>query len=95
MYGETFRATTRHNHKSSDMQSKKISNDQELRPFEKGKYLRNIYFAWINYFGFCSCSVEDFKTSEAQVRPRYLDPHAVFLTHCAISYQDRLENANI
>ena len=30
MYGETFRATTRHNHKSSDMQSKKISNNQEL-----------------------------------------------------------------
>ena len=28
--GRLFRATTRHNHKSSDMQSKKISNDQEL-----------------------------------------------------------------
>ena len=28
--GRIFRATTRHNHKSSDMQSKKISNDQEL-----------------------------------------------------------------
>ena len=28
--GILFRATTRHNHKSSDMQSKKISNDQEL-----------------------------------------------------------------
>ena len=28
--GRLFRATIRHNHKSSDMQSKKISNDQEL-----------------------------------------------------------------
>ena len=28
--GRLFRATTRHNHKSSDMQSKMISNDQEL-----------------------------------------------------------------
>ena len=28
--GRLFRATKRHNHKSSDMQSKKISNDQEL-----------------------------------------------------------------
>ena len=51
---------------------------------------------------FYNCSIEDFKTSEAHVwvgvkipRPLYLDPHPVFLTHCAISYQDRLENANI
>ena len=28
--GRLFRATTRHNHKSSDMQSKTISKDQEL-----------------------------------------------------------------
>ena len=28
--GRRFRAATRHNHKSSDMQSKKISNEQEL-----------------------------------------------------------------
>ena len=28
--GRLFRAATRHNHKSSDMQSKKISNDQEV-----------------------------------------------------------------
>ena len=27
--------------------------------------------------------------------PGHLDPHPVFLTHCVISYQDRLENANI
>ena len=53
----------------------------------------------LNYFGF---TIEDFKTSEAQVwvgvkipRPQYLDPHPVFLTHCVISYQDCLENANI
>ena len=56
----------------------------------------------LNYIGFYNYSVEDFKISEAQVwlgvkipRPRYLDPHPVFLTDCAISYQDRLENANI
>ena len=29
--GRLFRATTQHNDKSSDMQSEKISNDQELR----------------------------------------------------------------
>ena len=58
------------------------------------------YYA--NYIGFYSYSVEDFKTSEAQVwvgvkihRPQYLDPHPVFLTDCAISYQDRLKKANI
>ena len=28
--GRLFRAATRHNHKSSDIQSKKISNDQEV-----------------------------------------------------------------
>ena len=28
--GRRFSAATRHNHKSSDMQSKKISNDQEM-----------------------------------------------------------------
>ena len=28
-------------------------------------------------------------------RPRYLDPHPVFPTYCVISYQDRLENANV
>ena len=28
-------------------------------------------------------------------RPRYLDPHLVFLTDCAISYQDRLKKTNI
>ena len=51
---------------------------------------------------FYSCSGVDFRTSEAQVwvgvnipRPRYLDPHPVFLTDCASSYQDRLENENI
>ena len=51
---------------------------------------------------FYNCSVEAFKTSEAQVwvgvkipRPQYLDPHPIFLTDCAISYQDRLEKANI
>ena len=56
----------------------------------------------LNYIGFYNYSVEDFKISETQVwvgvkipRPRYLDPHHVFLTDCAISYQDRLENANI
>ena len=56
----------------------------------------------LNYIGFYNYSVEDFKISEAQVRlgvkiprSRYLDPHPVFLTDCAISYQDRLENANI
>ena len=27
-------------------------------------------------------------------RPRYLDPHAAFLTDCVISYQDRLKKAN-
>ena len=27
-------------------------------------------------------------------RPRYFDPHPVFLTDCAINYQDRLVNAN-
>ena len=49
----------------------------------------------LNYIGFYNYSVEDFKTSEAQVwlgvkihRPWYLDPHPVFLTDCAISYQD-------
>ena len=66
---------------------------------KKGKYLRNTYFAKLLWF--YNCSIEDFKTSEAQVwvgvkipRPRYLDPHPVFLTR-AISYQDHLENANI
>ena len=56
----------------------------------------------LNYIGFFNYSVDDFKTSEALVwvgvkipRPRYLDPHPVFLTHCAISYQDRLKKANI
>ena len=56
----------------------------------------------LNYIVFYNYSVEDFKISEAQVwvgvkipRPRYLDPYPVFLTDCAISYQDRLENANI
>ena len=56
----------------------------------------------LNYIGFYNDSVEDFKTSEAQVwvgvkihRPRYLDPHPVFLTDCAISYQDCLKKANI
>ena len=46
--------------------------------------------------------IEEFKTSEAQVwvaikipKPRYRDPYPVFLTNCAISFQDRLENANI
>ena len=70
------------------------------RPFEKGKYLRNTYYAKLHWF--YNSSVEDFKTSEAQVSmgvkipwPRYLDPHPVFLTHCAISYQDRLKKANI
>ena len=70
------------------------------RPFEKGKYLRNNYHAKLHWF--YNYSSEDFRTSEAQVwvgvkipRPRYLDPHPVFLTHCVISYQDRLENANI
>ena len=49
------------------------------RPFEKGKYLRNIYFAKLLWF--YNYSIEDFKTSEAQIwvgamiaRPRYLDP---------------------
>ena len=44
-----------------------------------------------------NCSIENFKTSEAQVwvrvkipMPRYLDPHPVFLTDCVISYQDCL-----
>ena len=56
----------------------------------------------LNYIGFYNYSVEDFKTSEAQVlvgvkipRPRYLDPHPVFLTDCVISYQDNLKKANI
>ena len=56
----------------------------------------------LNYFGFYNYSVEDFKTSEAQVwvgvklpRPRYLDPHRVFLIDCVISYQDHLKKANI
>ena len=33
--GRLFRATTRHKHKSCDMQSKKISNDQELIQSDK------------------------------------------------------------
>ena len=56
----------------------------------------------LNYFGFYNYSDEDFNTSEAQVwvgvkiaRPRYLDPHPVFLTDCVISYQDNLKKANI
>ena len=56
----------------------------------------------LNYIDFYNYSVEDFKTSGAQVwvgvkihRLRYLDPHLVFLTDCAISYQDRLKMANI
>ena len=56
----------------------------------------------LNYISFYNYSVEDFKISEAQVwvgvkipRPRYLDPHPVFLTDCAISYQDNLKKANI
>ena len=60
--------------------------------FEKGKYLRNNYYTKLHWFD--NCSDEDFKTSEAQVwmgvkipRLRYLDPHPVFLTDCAISYQ--------
>ena len=68
--------------------------------FKKGKYRRNNYFAKLLWF--YSCSIEDFKTSEAQVgvgvkipRPRYLDRHPVFLTDCAISYQDCLKKANI
>ena len=71
-----------------------------LRPFGKCKYLRNNYYAKLHWF--YNYSSEYFRNSEAQVwvgvkipRPRYLDPHPVFLTHCAISYQDRLENANI
>ena len=51
---------------------------------------------------FYNYSNEDFRTSEAQVwvavkipKPRYLDPHPVFLTDCAICYQDRLRKANI
>ena len=51
---------------------------------------------------FYSCSAEDFRTSEAQVWvwvkipwPRYLAPRPVFLTDCAISYQDHLKKANI
>ena len=70
------------------------------RPFEKGKYLRNTYFSKLLWF--YNCSIQYFKASEAQIwvgvkipRSRYLDPHPVFLTHCAISYQDCLENANI
>ena len=61
----------------------------------------NYYFAY-RLLWFSNCSVEYFKTSEAQVwvgvkiaRPRYLDSHPVFLTDCTISYQDHLENANI
>ena len=56
----------------------------------------------LNYMGFYNYSVEDFKISEAQVlvgvkipRPRYFDPHPVFLTDCVISYQDNLKKANI
>ena len=59
-----------------------------------------IYCAKLHWF--CNYSSEDFRTPEAQVwmgvkipRPRYLDPHPVFLTHCAISYQDRWKKANI
>ena len=70
------------------------------KTFEKNKYLRNNYFAKLLWF--YNCSIGYFKTSEAQVwvrvkipRPRYLDPHSVFLTDCAISYQDRLKKANI
>ena len=37
--GRPFRATTRYNHKSSDMQGKKISNDQELIRLELHKPL--------------------------------------------------------
>ena len=76
------------------------SYDKLPRPFEKGKYLRNIYFAKLLWF--YNYSIEDFKTSEAQIwvgamiaRPRYLDPHPVFLTDCAISYQERLKKSNI
>ena len=56
----------------------------------------------LNYIGFTITPVRLFRTSEAQVwvgvkirRPRYLDPHPVFLTDCAISYQDHLKKANI
>ena len=65
---------------------------------KKSKYLRNTYIAKLLWF--YNCSIEDFKTSEAQVwvgvkipRPPYLDPHPVFLTHCAISYQDLLKKS--
>ena len=74
--------------------------DKLPRQFEKGKYLRNIYFAKLLWF--YNCSIEDFKTSEAQVwvgvkipRPRYLDHYPVFLTDCVITYQDNLKKANI
>ena len=39
--GRLFRATTRHNHKSSDMQSKMISNDQELIQLDPTSCLQN------------------------------------------------------
>ena len=74
--------------------------DELPRPFEKGKCQRNSYFAKLLWF--YNCSVEYFKTSGAQVwvgvkvpRPRYPDPHPVFLTDCVISYQDLLKKANI
>ena len=51
---------------------------------------------------FYNSSVEDFRTSEAQVwvgvkilMPRYLDRQPVFLTDCVISYQDNLKKANV
>ena len=64
------------------------------------KYLRNNYYVKLHWF--YNYSREDFRTSEAQVwvgvkipGPRYLEPHSVFLTDCAISYQDHLKKANI
>ena len=55
--------------------------DNLPRQFEKGKYLRNIYFAKLLWFYNCSIEEHFFKTSEAHVwvgvkipRPRYLDP---------------------
>ena len=55
----------------------------------------------LNYIGFIITQVR-ILGPEAQVwvgvkipRPGYLDPHPVFLTHCAISHQNCLENGNI
>ena len=55
----------------------------------------------LNYFGFTIAQLSILRLQKHRSgwgsisRPQYLDPHPVFLTDCAISYQDRLKKANI